>query len=136
MWRSKKFIIVMVLAAVVAAGSIGGIALAQEDEEESPTTKLGEFMERVCAIYEDNTGVAIDQEALREAIAQARREVRDEALNNYLQNLVDQGKITQEQADEYLEWWQARPDVPIAAGLGGRGMLRGFGGPGGFEPPE
>jgi hypothetical protein len=71
MWRSKKFIIVMVLAAVVAAGSIGGIALAQEDEGESPTTKLGEFMERVCAIYEDNTGIAIDQEALREAIAQA-----------------------------------------------------------------
>ena len=108
MWRSKKFIIVMVLAAVVAAGSIGGIALAQEDEGESPTTKLGEFMERVCAIYEDNTGIAIDQEALREAIAQARSEMRDEALNNHLQNLVDQGKITQEQADEYQQWQESR----------------------------
>jgi len=48
---------------------------------------------------------------------------------------VADGKMSQEQADEYLEWYEARPDVP--AGLGFKGMrgshrpagLGGFGAP-------
>lgn len=35
----------------------------------------------------------------------------DEALDRYLQNLVDEGKITEEEADQYKQWWQARPDM-------------------------
>jgi len=37
--------------------------------------------------------------------------MRDEALDNYLKNLVDEGKITQEQADQYKSWWQSKPDI-------------------------
>jgi hypothetical protein len=67
--------------------------------------------------------------------------MQDEALDRYLQNLVAQGRITQEQADQYKawlqarpdmepfrqqlrEWEQARPDVPLPGPLGR------FGGPG------
>lgn len=136
MWRSKKFIIAMVLVAVVAVGSIGGIALAADNGEDSqPQAQHEALLERVCEIYEQNTGTAIDVQALKEAFAQAQSEIRNEALNNYLQSLVDEGKITQEQAGEYLEWWQLRPDVPILApGFPDHGMLRGFGGPGGGFP--
>jgi hypothetical protein len=37
--------------------------------------------------------------------------MRDEALDNYLKNLVSQGKITQAQADEYKAWVNSRPDM-------------------------
>lgn len=37
--------------------------------------------------------------------------MRDEALDNRLKCLVEKGKITQEQADQYKQWWQSRPDM-------------------------
>lgn len=139
MWRSKKFIITMVLVVVVAIGSISGVALAQDNEEEGPAAKTGELMERVFAIYEENTGVAIDQEAFREAMAQARDEIQAAAMEAHLAKLVENGVIDEAQAEEFQEWWEARPDVPVAPGLSGRGLSQGFGGPGSFElplPPE
>ena len=43
-------------------------------------------------------------------------------MNSQLKNLVDEGKMTQEEADRYLEWWQSRPDseAPLQ-GVGGSG---------------
>jgi len=70
----------------------------------------------VCEIYEENTGVTIDPQQLRDAFAQARSETELEVLGSRLQYLVDQGKITQDEADQYLEWWESRPDVPFRLG--------------------
>jgi hypothetical protein len=66
--------------------------------------------------------------------------MQDEAPQNWLQKLVDEDKITQEEADQYLEWWQARPNITFGLGEGfqlgdgcwsqphhGRGMGRGLG---------
>ena len=136
MWRRKKFIMVAVLAAVVLVGSIGGVVLAADNGEDSqPEAKCGAWLDRVREIYEQNTGVVIDQEALEDAIAQARSEMHTEALQIRLQSLVDQGKITQEQADEYLKWQEARPDVPAGFGFKGHGGFRGMGGMRGFGGP-
>jgi len=140
MWRSKKFIIITVLAVVLVGGSIGGIVLAQENEENGPAAKFGEFMERVCAIYEENTGTAINADELQNAFAQAQSERQAAAMEAHLAKMVENGVIDETQAQELQEWWQARPDVPIAPRLGGHGMFRGFGGPGGgfhgwFGPP-
>lgn len=122
MWRSKKFIIVTVLAAVILTGSITGVALAQTgDEENDPQAQQEALLDKVCRIYEENTGTAIDAQALKDAFAQAQSEIRDEALDSYLQKLVEEGEITQEEADEYLEWWQSRPDSAIGFGFMGHG---------------
>jgi hypothetical protein len=134
---SKKFIIIAVLTVVALVGSIGGIVMAQtEDEANGPEAQQEALLEKVCAIYEENTGDTIDAEALQEAIDQARDEMQDEAQDKFLQNLVDEGKITQEEADQYQAWLEAKPDIgiPISPGLGGQGMCRGFGGPGGGFP--
>ena len=134
MWRSKKFLLVTVLAVVVLAGSIGGVALAQSGDDSQPLAQHEAMLEKVCAIYEENTGIAINSEELQKAFAQARSEMQDEALDSYLQSLVDEGKITQEQADQYKAWLESKPevDVPLAPVCPGLGMHRGFGGPGGF----
>jgi len=131
MWRSKKIIAAAVLATVVLVGSVGGVALAADDESEGGAP-FGALWEKVCAIYEDDTGDDIDPEALQAAVAQAQRELREEAMQNRLQNLVEQGEITQAQADEYLEWWQARPDVGVGFGFPGHGRFCGMGGPPGW----
>ena len=140
MWRTKRFIIAAVLAAVVAVGTIGGVALAQDNGENDPTAREGEILERVCAIYEENTGVAIDQEALEEAMDQAHSEMQAAAMEAQLAEMVENGIIDEAQAQEFQEWLETRPDVPMAPGMCGRGMrLGGFGPPPlpeGFEPPE
>jgi hypothetical protein len=119
MWRSKKFIIGIALAVVALVGSIGGVALADDNEADSThQSQQAALLERICEIYEANTGTAIDAEALQNACDQAQSEMWEEALQNQIQSLVDEGKLTQEQADEYLKWWESRPeDLPFGLGL-------------------
>jgi hypothetical protein len=69
----------------------------------------------------------------------------DERLQAKLGAQVEAGRITQEQADEYIEWYQLRPDDSIGIGPGsrfgghgsfkrGRGFRGGFGHRGGVPP--
>jgi hypothetical protein len=134
MWRSKKFIIIAVSAAVLLAGSISGVALAADNGDNTQPKTLGtDLLAKVCTIYQEKTGVAIDQQVLKDAFTEARSEMQKEWEQAHLQDLVRQGKITQDQADKYLNWWQSRPDVPIGPGLGGHGRFPG-GGP--CAPPS
>lgn len=125
MWFRKKVIIIPVLVALVLVGTIAGIALAQ-DGTESPTGNT--LMARVAAI------LGIDQTQLEDAFAQAQKEMRAEAMTNYLQEMVNEGRITQEEADQYQTWWNARPDALDQLGPGfefggcGRGFHHGGGG--------
>jgi uncharacterized membrane protein len=128
MWKRKWFIPVVVVSVLLIGGIVGGVVVAGNDsssntEDQSQTTdRYQALLDRACAIYEENTGVAIDSEQLKDALDQARSEIQDEALESRLQDLVDEGKITQEEADQYLEWWQSRPDIELPLpGLGGHG---------------
>jgi len=136
MWRKKKFIVAVVLVGVLLAGSIGGVVLAVDDEENSqPVAPFGTLLNKVCEIYENNTGNEIDPEALQAAFIQAQSETRTEAMQNRLQYLVEQGKITQEEADELQEWLEARPDTTNEFGFRGHGGFRGMGGMRDFSCP-
>ena len=143
MWRRKKLILMALLATVLLGAVAGGVAVAQSGSVESsqlsastestqPVDQSGALLARVAEIYQQNTGVAIDQEALKSAFAQAQKDMQIEALKDRLQKLVDEGTMTQAQADQYLQWWQSRPDVPgpldgMGPGPMGRGMgPRGF----------
>jgi hypothetical protein len=137
MWRSKKFLIIGVLATVLIAGAcIGGVALAQDNEDDSqPTAAINTLWDKVATILQ-NEGVNVTSEQLKDAFTQAGKEMQTQALQDYLKNLVTQGKITQGQADDYLKWWQAKPDVPIGFGLRGHGRLPGMGGFRGWGGPS
>jgi len=128
--RKRKWFIPVVVASVLLIGGItGGLVAANNSSSnttagnQTPATgQYQAFLDRVCAIYEENTGVAIDSGQLKDALQQARSEMQDEALQSWLQNLVNKGKITQEEADQYLTWWQSRPNVELPVpGLGGHG---------------
>jgi len=131
MWRSKKFILIAVLSAVVLVGSIGGVVFAQTEngDDSQPEARHEAMLDRVCEIYEANTGTAIDSQALSDAFAEARSEMQTERMDSRLQKAVEEGRITQEQADQYKEWCQLKPDVPFKLGFGGRGGHRMGGGP-------
>ena len=129
MWRRKKFLLVGLLAAVLLIGSIGGVALAQTENGDDNQPKT--LLDRVAEILVGK-GVNITSEQLKDAFTQAQSDMQTEALQNRLQNLVDQGKITQGEADQYLEWQQSRPDVPVGFGFRSHGGFRGMVGPYGW----
>ena len=130
MWKTKKGILLLaLLVGVLLAGSIAGVvAFAQSgsDSGSQATTQVNTLLDKVSQIYQKNTGVSLDTQQLKDAFTQAQTEMRSEALQSWLKNMVDKGTITQEQADAYLKWWQAKPDVQLPDRFGG--MMKGDGG--------
>ena len=60
----------------------------------------------------------------QDAMDQAAQEIHDEALQAKLQYQVEQGLITQEEADAFSEWYESRPEG-LDHGFGSRGIGRG-----------
>jgi len=146
MKKRKWFVPVVVISVLLIGGIVGGVVVAADDssgnieDQNQATARNQALLDRACAIYEENTSVAIDSEQLKDALDEVRSDMREEALESRLQDLVSESKITQEEADQYLEWWQSRPDIelplPRLGGHGhGGGMMWGEGFQLGGGPP-
>ena len=99
MWKSKKTIIIAVVVGLLLVGSITGVAFAQTGGTNTApgATLLSKVAQKL----------GIDQQKLENAFTEARKEMQEERL----QALVTQGKITQEQLNQYKQWMQSRPDT-------------------------
>jgi len=135
MRRGKKFILIALLTIVVLAGTIGGVALAADNEDDSqPKTHQGALLEKVCDIYNANPDRPgdIDCDLLKDAFAQAGSQLREEARNQFRQKLIDEGKVTQEQLDDFDKWMESMPDdAPFQFGTRNHDGMKRFGGFGG-----
>ncbi len=135
MWRKKKWIIIGVLAAVVilTAGIVGAVVVNAQNPSPTVTNPQKAFADKVAAI------LGIDPAKVESAFTQAQKEMQDEALTNRLNALVKQGKLTQQQADQYKQWWESRPNIPAPLGpqghMGFRGGFKGMPGFGKIAPP-
>lgn len=138
MWRSKKVIVIAVLAAILLFGTLGGIALANtgDDGDTQSTTTI---FDRVAAILQQDENINVTSDQLKNAFVKAQGDLQLDALKARLDALVEEGKIEQSEADEYLEWWQARPEGMFGFGPRARGFFHGMGnrmrGFGGFGGP-
>ena len=118
----KRWWFVAVLVGMLAVGATGGAILAQESGGTNGDSPLKSFAARVAAI------LGIEEAQVQDAFKQAARELQDERIQRRLDRLVESGRLTQEQADQYIEWYQSRPDAisggaPLP-GLQGRGLHR------------
>ncbi len=140
----RRWFIVSLLSAMFALGVAGGAVLAQETPTEGGTAPEPEatgqgFAARLAS------KLGLGEEVVKTAISEVRQEIHSERLQRKLAMLVEKGKLTQEQADEYLQWFESRPEFLAQGsrlrGLGGIGFHRGkfrggrgFHGPRGFSP--
>ena len=107
--RVKILISALVVALLLTVGGVTTV-MAEGEEEETGTgadADANGLLERVADILET------DKEDLIDAFKQAQQEMKDEAFINRLNKAVAEGRITQEQADEIIEWWELRPDDEI-----------------------
>jgi len=105
---SKKVKILISLVVAILLLAMGGTAtvMAQEEESIPPPRTGGEgVLARVADI------VNISQEELASAFNQARQEMRQETFHRFLNKAVGQGRLTQDEADPIIDWWQQKPEA-------------------------
>lgn len=124
----KKWLIKGLVTGLLAIVFTSGAVLAQATPTPDGTSKS--FAARVAGI------LGIEETKVEDAMKQARTEMQDEAVKGKLDALVAAGRLTQAQADEYLAWYNERPEgIRLPGFFGGRGHHhhhhgkgRGFGG--------
>ena len=142
----KRTIAILVAAGLLALGLTVGVVMAQDGGTSTtatptpaptPTTEEATtFADRLAAILD------LESATVQEAFAEARRDQEDEAYKSRLDQIVEAGKLTQEEADARYTWFQDRPDSIVRKyGEGKRGrhsFNRGrFGGRGdGWDGPR
>lgn len=105
---SKKMKVLVAVLAAILLLSVGGTAMViAQEEEPTPTPEAGAngLLARVADI------LGISQEELGNAFRQAQQEMRQETFLRFLDKAVAQERITQAEADEFLEWWEQRPET-------------------------
>ena len=113
--RKRYWLTGTIVAAVMVLGIMGGVAMAQETSDEDGDSEKKSFAARVAEI------LGLDETTVQDAIDQAKAEMQEEALQAKLDWLVENGHMTQDQADEYKTWIESKPE-----GLSPR-MFGGFG---------
>jgi hypothetical protein len=106
MWQDKKFIIIasLLVVLIAAVGTLGGLALSRQNDNRPDQLQAArmQLLEKAANILQNNNNLTPEQ----------REQKVDNVLDNYLQKLVEEGKITQEEADQFKAWWDSRPNIP------------------------
>ena len=105
----KRWVFITLLIGAMITGVLGGTVLAH-DGGTGDSRPLQSFTSRVAGI------LGLDEAQVQDAFNQAARELESEALQRSLDRQVELGRLTQQQADKYLEWYQARPNS-LSSGL-------------------
>jgi len=107
MRKYMKIGIVAIVAVIALSVGITAVVTA-----ESPQAEVGSdaglrqvFLSKVAGILE------IDEGELADVFKQARQEMRGEALEQRLQRAIEEGRITEEEADQIREWLDSRPEA-------------------------
>jgi hypothetical protein len=114
----KKYMKVGLIAlAAITALSFGVTAIASAQSTDSGVTAAVEpgqiFASKLAGI------LGLDEGQVSDAVQQARQEMMQEFQAERLQNAVDEGLITEEEAGQIQGWWDSRPEAMQQLGPGG-----------------
>ena len=121
----RKWLVIPALAALLLAGAIAGTAFAQgeSDDDSSSVSRFVEILADKLDIGEEELQTALEE--TKEELQAERKAAWKQQLRDKLAAMVEEGKITQEQADEYLDWYLNPPE--LASGEHGRKFAFGSG---------
>lgn len=102
----RKWLAIPIVTGLLAAGLTGASVLAHNEDGEDQTPR-----ETVAAKVAEILGIE-DEQTVKDALQLATQEVQQDRLQHRLDDMVEAGTLTQEQADEYLSWYEARPEGP------------------------
>ena len=100
----KKLRVIIPLAMAVVAVAVISFTVAFAQENENSDSNASKLAVKVAEI------LGLEAAVVDDAIRQASEELKGEAIQKKLNALVENGRLTQEQADEYPNWIQSRPE--------------------------
>ena len=106
----KRWVVIPVVVLALTVALVGGVLLAEGTGDDgsggSDVSDEGNkgFAARVAEI------LGMEEDTVADAVKQAKQEMYEEKLQAKLDALVESGRITQEEADEYKEWVDSRPE--------------------------
>jgi len=109
------------LVAIIALG-VGITAVVSAESPEGEAGSAGGprqiFISKVADI------LGLDEEQLADAFIQARQEMWEECCEQRLQRAVEEGRITEGEAEQIREWLQSRPEALQQPGAAAHLRLR------------
>ena len=116
----RRWILITLVVGLLAVGVVAtGAAFVHRSGSAEENSSSGEFAARVAEI------LGLEEQQVQDAFDQAREEMLDERIQSKLDSLVESGDLTQEQADEYKEWFDSRPEGLSPRGFHSFGHKRG-----------
>lgn len=132
----KILMIFPVLAALLLTGVVAGTVFAQEGStDDSPrASRFVEILAGKLGLGEEEVQTAVSE--AREELQAERKAAWEQKVRDKLAAMVEDGRITQEQVDEYLDWYLNPPEIAPREPRGRfgfgrdhhRGKRSGFGG--------
>ncbi len=116
--RISILLVGIAVSAVALIGAFAGIIAAQSNDDGSGTKT---FAERVAEI------LGISSDDVENAMQQAKDAMHDERLDAKFAELVENGTLTQEDADAIRAWQDAKPDIEFSFTDDVRGFKHGWG---------
>jgi hypothetical protein len=107
MRKRTKFLVVAIVALTALAVGLTTTVLAQDSsgDQSGDNSPQQTFTSKVANI------LGLPEEQVANAFNQACQEMQDEALEQRLQKAVESGQLTQDEANQIMEWWQNRPEA-------------------------
>ena len=100
--RLSIFLIGTAVSVVAAVGAFAGLAAAQSNDDDGDSQT---FVERLSAI------LGIESDDLESAMQQVKQEIQTEQRDAKFSELVENGTLTQEEADAIKTWQDSKPEI-------------------------
>ena len=105
--RLSIFLIGTAVSVVAVVGAFAGLAAAQSGDDDG---EVQTFVERVAAV------LGIESDDLESAMEQVKIEIRSERRDAKFAELVENGTLTQEEADAIKDWQDSKPEIEFNFG--------------------
>ena len=126
----RRLFLGLAALAIMASGIAAGVAWTQVAHAQEETTAKG-FAARLATI------LGLEDDVVQDAFKEARSDIQDERFQAKMDRLVESERITQDEADAAIEWYEERPEGINASRRGsGSGFYgqRGHAVPGSTRP--
>ena len=115
----RRLFLGLAAVAIMASGIAAGVAWTQVAHAQEETAAKG-FAARLATI------LGLEDDVVQDAFKEARSDIQDERFQAKMDRLVESERITQDEADAAIEWYEERPEGINASR---RGSGSGFDGP-------
>ncbi len=102
--RLSIFLIVTAVSVVAVVGAFAGLAAAQSSDGDGENQT---FVERVATI------LGIESDDLESAMQQVKEEIQTERRDAKLAGFVEDGTLTQDEADAIKTWQDSKPEIEL-----------------------